>query len=515
MLTPDTHKIKRAVISVSDKTGIIDFAKELTTLGIEIFSTGGTMKAIADAGLPVKSISDITGFPEIMDGRVKTLHPKIHAGLLAVLDNDTHVMQMKEHGIDSIDLLIVNLYPFEAALNKKLPHDEMIENIDIGGPGMLRAAAKNYLWTAPVVNPDRYPALIEFLKKDGCIPESFRLELASDVFTHTSYYDALISGYLRGKINAAVPDEFAVPLKKSQHLRYGENPHQNAGLYGNFSGIFRQQHGKELSYNNIMDIDAASKLILEFDEPTVAIIKHTNPCGVASAANLKDAYEKAFATDKVSPFGGIIAVNRPLDIETAETVHALFTELIIAPAFSDDALALLMKKKDRRLIIADYDALRRSLGYDIKSVAGGYLMQGSDTQLLNNEALKIVTKQQPSDKEFEALLFAWKVCKHVKSNSIVYATHNRTLGIGAGQMSRVDSARIAMEKAKMMELDLKGSVVASDAFFPFADGVMYAVDAGATAIIQPGGSVRDAEVIAAADEHGISMVFTGMRHFRH
>jgi phosphoribosylaminoimidazolecarboxamide formyltransferase/IMP cyclohydrolase len=515
MLTPDTHKIKRAIISVSEKTGIVDLAKELSTFGIEIFSTGGTMKTIAEAGVPVKSISDITGFPEIMDGRVKTLHPNIHAGLLSVLDNEEHVRQMQAHNIDSIDLLIVNLYPFEASLDKKLPHDEMIENIDIGGPGMLRAAAKNYLWTAPVVNPSRYPAMLDFLRKDCTLPEAFRLELACDVFTHTSYYDSLISGYLREKLNLPVPDEFAVPLKKAQHLRYGENPHQNAGLYGNFNKIFNQLHGKELSYNNIVDIDAAAKLILEFDEPSVAIIKHTNPSGVGSADTLKEAYEKAFATDKVSPFGGIIAVNRAIDIETAETMHALFTEVIIAPEFSEEALALLTKKKDRRLITADYKDLRNSITIDLKSVAGGFLIQDSDKQLLNSEALKIVTKRQPTDKEFQALLFGWKVCKHVKSNTIVYALNDRTLGIGAGQMSRVDSSRIAIEKSKMMELDLKGSVVASDAFFPFADGVMYAVEAGATAIIQPGGSVRDEEVIAAADEHGIAMVFTGMRHFRH
>jgi phosphoribosylaminoimidazolecarboxamide formyltransferase/IMP cyclohydrolase len=515
MLTPDTHKIKRALISVSDKDGIVEFSKELESLGIEIFSTGGTQKALADAGVAVKSISELTGFPEIMDGRVKTLHPKIHAGLLAVLDNETHLTQMQEHGLESIDLLIVNLYPFEQALEKNLHHDEMIENIDIGGPGMLRAAAKNYLWTAPIVNPERYAAILAYLKETGSIPEEYRLKLAADVFTHTAYYDSLISGYIRNKTDDPRPDKFAQPMKLTQHLRYGENPQQYAGLYGDFNKIFKQLHGKELSYNNILDIDAASKLILEFDETALAIIKHTNPCGVATADTLVEAYHKAFATDTVSPFGGIIAVNRTVDKATAEAVHSLFTELIIAPEFTAEALEILTKKKDRRLILANYELLRESLSFDIKSVAGGFLLQQSDTKLIDENSLKVVTQKQPSPAEYKALMFAWKVCKHVKSNAIVYTSDDRTLGIGAGQMSRVDSARIAVEKAKMMNLDLKGSVVASDAFFPFADGVMQAVEAGAIAVIQPGGSVRDEEVIKAADDNNISMMFTGMRHFRH
>lgn len=472
MLTPDTHKIKRALISVSDKEGIVEFSKELEYLGIEIFSTGGTQKALADAGVAVKSISELTGFPEIMDGRVKTLHPKIHAGLLAVLDNETHLTQMQEHGLESIDLLIVNLYPFEQALEKELHHDEMIENIDIGGPGMLRAAAKNYLWTAPIVNPDRYATILAYLKETGSIPEEYRLKLAADVFTHTAYYDSLISGYIRNRTDDPRPDKFAQPMKLTQHLRYGENPQQYAGLYGDFNKIFKQLHGKELSYNNILDIDAASKLILEFDETALAIIKHTNPCGVATADTLVEAYHKAFATDTVSPFGGIIAVNRTIDQATAETIHSLFTELIIAPEFTEEALEILTKKKDRRLIQANYELLRQSLTFDIKSVAGGFLLQQTDTKLIDESSLKVVTQKQPSPAEYKALMFAWKVCKHVKSNAIVYTTDDRTLGIGAGQMSRVDSARIAVEKAKMMNLDLKGSVVASDAFFPFADGVM-------------------------------------------
>ncbi len=515
MLTPDTHKIKRALISVSDKSGIVEFAKQLTELGIEIYSTGGTMKTIADAGIPVKSISDLTGFPEIMDGRVKTLHPKIHAGLLAVLNNEEHLKQMQEHGLESIDLLVVNLYPFEAALEKNLPHDEMIENIDIGGPGMLRAAAKNYLWTAPVTNPNRYDEIINMLKTSGTINETYRLELAADVFTHTAYYDSLISEYLRKQTKAAEPVKFSIPMKKLQDLRYGENPHQSAALYGDFYNIFKQLHGKALSYNNIIDIDSAAKLILEFDEPTVAIIKHTNPCGVGTAESLTDAWDKAFATDNVSPFGGIITVNRPVDKDFAEKVHGIFTELIIAPEFTEDALDVLRKKRDRRLILADYDALREHLTYDLKSVTGGFLRQDTDTLLLDEEKLRVVTKRQPTEEEMKALLFGWKVCKHVKSNSIVYTSHDRTLGVGAGQMSRVDSARIAVEKAKLMGLDLQGSACASDAFFPFPDGVEQAAEAGATAVIQPGGSIRDEEVIAAADRLGIAMVFTGMRHFKH
>lgn len=511
----ENYKIKRAVISVSDKTGIVEFARRLASNNIEIFSTGGTMKTLAEASVPVKSISDLTEFPEILDGRVKTLHPKIHAGLLAIADNEEHQKQMTEHNLESIDILVVNLYPFETALDKGLEHEEMIENIDIGGPGMLRAAAKNYLWTAPVVNPMRYDAIIEFIENGGIIPEDYRLELALDVFTHTAYYDTLIADYMRKKTKAPLPDKFSIPMKKAQHLRYGENPHQLAGLYGNFHKIFKQLHGKELSYNNIIDIDAASKLIIELTEPAVAIIKHTNPCGVGLGNNLTQAWEKAFATDNVSPFGGIISVNRTIDKEFAETVHGIFTEVIIAPDFSDDALEILTKKKDRRLIKLDFDLLRNSLEYDIKSVAGGFLLQSTDKMLLDESTLKVVTKRNPTDDEMKAMLFAWKICKHVKSNSIVYTSADRTLGVGAGQMSRVDSARIAVEKAKMMNLDLSGSACASDAFFPFADGVLQAVEAGATAIIQPGGSVRDEEVIAAANEHNMTMIFTGFRHFRH
>ena len=515
-MTPNDYQIKTALISVSDKTGIVEFAKELVDLGISIYSTGGTATLIKDSGLPVKSVSELTGFPEILDGRVKTLHPTIHAGLLAQLDNEKHLSQLAEHNISSIDLLVVNLYPFEATLERKADHEDLIENIDIGGPGMLRAASKNYLWTAPVVNPRHYQEIIRMMKDNNkTINEEFRLKLAAEVFNLTSYYDSVISGYLREYTKENTPDYWSLPLKSYYHLRYGENPQQSAMLYGKFNDIFHQLHGKELSYNNILDIDSASKLILEFDETALAIIKHTNPCGVATGETLTEAYHKAFATDNVSPFGGIIAVNRTIDKETAETIHSLFTELIIAPDFTPEALEILTKKKDRRLIKADYDLLKKSLKNDIKSVAGGYLLQATDTQLIDKNNLKVVTKRQPTEAEMTAMMFAWKVCKHVKSNAIVYTSDDRTLGIGAGQMSRVDSARIAVEKSKMMDLDLHGSVCASDAFFPFADGVMQALEAGATAVIQPGGSVRDEEVIKAADDNNIAMIFTGMRHFKH
>ncbi|MBK9250273.1 MAG: bifunctional phosphoribosylaminoimidazolecarboxamide formyltransferase/IMP cyclohydrolase [Ignavibacteria bacterium] len=515
-MTPDSYRVTRALISVSDKTDIVDFAQKLHELGIEILSTGGTASLLREHGITVQSVSDYTGFPEIMDGRVKTLQPKIHGGLLGVLDNTSHQQQMSEHGIKSIDLLIVNLYPFEKTLtNPTSTHDDIVENIDIGGPAMVRAAAKNYKWTAVVVNPDRYPSILDSLTADKTISESLRRELAGEAFAHTGYYDSLIAGYFRSQTGLMFPGELSIPVRKSQSLRYGENPHQQAVLYGNFTSIFRQVHGKELSYNNIIDIDAAAKLSLEFTEPTVVIIKHTNPCGVGSGTTLSDAYAKAFATDTVSPFGGIIAVNRTIDLEFAQTVHSLFAEVLIAPDFTDEALDLLRKKRDRRLMTVDYAALRKAMQRQVKSVAGGLLVQTDDTELLDESALKTVTKREPTEDERAALMFAWRVAKHVKSNAIIYAAKDRTLAIGAGQMSRVDSARIAVKKAHDAGIDLTGSAVASDAFFPFADGLLQAVEAGATAVIQPGGSVRDAEVIAAADENSIAMMMTGMRHFRH
>lgn len=512
----DSYKISTALISVSDKTGIVEFAKQLNELGIEIYSTGGTAKTLKDEKIPVKSITELTEFPEILDGRVKTLHPTIHAGLLAKLDNGEHIAQLNKHDIKSIDLLVVNLYPFEETLAKGANHEDLIENIDIGGPAMLRAAAKNYKWTAPVVNPLRYNEIINILLDKDCrLPESYRAELAQEVFEFTSYYDSLIAIYLRDFNKKELPDKLSLPMITSQKLRYGENPHQSGWLYGHYSKIFTQLHGKELSYNNIIDIDAASKLILEFETPALAIIKHTNPCGVGLGKNLSEAYRKAFATDTISPFGGIIVMNRTLDLETAETLHSLFSEVIIAPEFTNDALELLKKKKDRRLITTDFDLMRTSLKYELKSVTGGYLIQTADLKLFDESNLKVVTKRQPTKEEYEAMMFGWKVAKHVKSNAIVYSLSDRTLGIGAGQMSRVDSSRIAVEKAKMMNLNLKGSAIASDAFFPFPDGVLEAAKAGATAVIQPGGSVRDEEVIQAADENNMTMIFTGMRHFKH
>jgi len=508
--------MKTALLSVSDKTGIVDLARALNELGITIISTGGTARAISDAGIPVTKVSDITGFPEIMDGRVKTLHPKIHGGLLGLLDNTDHVAQMEEHGISSIDIAVVNLYPFEQTLKKEgATHEELIENIDIGGPAMVRASAKNYKHTCIVVNPEHYGTVVDYVKT-GEIPMDFREQLAFEAFSHTARYDGMISHYLGNRVSGSTFDEeSSIPLKLESHLRYGENPHQKAALYGQFGSVFQKLHGKELSYNNILDIDAAAKLSLEFDEPTVCIIKHSNPCGVGSASNLMDAWDKAFATDTVSPFGGIVCVNREIDLAFADKIHGIFTEVIIAPSFAPDALERLMKKKDRRLILLNTDALRSEIGMEVRAVAGGFLMQTSDDQLLDAESLRVATDREPTDAEHQAMMFAWKVAKHVKSNAIVYALADRTLGIGAGQMSRVDSARIAVSKANDAGLDLKGCAVASDAFFPFADGLLQAAEAGATCVIQPGGSVRDDEVIAAANDKGLAMMLTGMRHFRH
>ncbi len=486
-------------------------------MGIEIYSTGGTARALRAEGLEIKSVSELTNFPEILGGRVKTLHPAVHAGLLADLGNPDHVRQLDEAGIGSIDLVVINLYPFEQTLaNPDSTHAEMIENIDIGGPAMIRASAKNYKWTAVIVNPARYEEAAALLRENGCtLSGEYRCKLAGEAFSLTGYYDSVISGYFNKFNGTSRPAVSSVGLKSELSLRYGENPHQSAELFGNFTGIFRKLHGKELSYNNIVDINAAAQLIVEFDEPTVAIIKHTNPSGVASGANLIEAYDKAYATDTVSPYGGIIIVNRPIDKEMADHVHSLFTELIIAPEFTPEALGVLTKKRDRRLIAASLSEIKKALDKDIKSVVGGFLMQDNDNKLVNSMEMKTVTNREPDTEELEALLFAWKVCKHVKSNAIVYAGKDRTLGIGAGQMSRVDSSKIAIQKANQMGLDLKGCVIASDAYFPFPDGLIEAAEAGVVAAIQPGGSVRDSEVIAAANEKGMAMVFTGMRHFRH
>jgi phosphoribosylaminoimidazolecarboxamide formyltransferase / IMP cyclohydrolase len=516
-------KIQRALISVSDKTGLVEFARELAALGVEILSTGGTAKALRDAGLKVMDVSDYTGFPEMMDGRVKTLHPKVHGGLLFLRGNPAHEAAAAQHGIKPIDLVVVNLYPFEKTVAKPgVALHEAIENIDIGGPSMLRSAAKNHASVTVVVDPADYPVVLEGIRKHGgdtC--PNLRRKLAIKVYQTTAAYDAAISSYLH-KVRCEETNEFAWPDRctitgaKAQELRYGENPHQRAALFGPFRDSFEQLHGKELSYNNILDISAASGLIAEFaaDAPTCAILKHTNPCGVGQGAGLREAWDRAFETDKQAPFGGIIVVNRALDLGIAEAISEIFSEVIIAPEFAADALALLQKKKNLRLIRMKQNPASVP-GVDFRSVAGGFLVQDRDTKSVAAADLKVVTKRAPSEAELKAMLFGWRVVKHVKSNAIVYAGAGRTLGIGAGQMSRVDSSRIAVWKAGEAKLSLKGSVVASDAFFPFPDGLIAAAEAGATAAIQPGGSVRDADVIKAADERGVAMVFTGFRHFRH
>lgn len=508
-------KIKRALISVSDKKGIVEFAKELHNANVEIISTGGTYTLLAANNIPAKQISEITGFPEILDGRVKTLHPAVHAGLLAVLDNPSHCQQLEQHNIQPIDLVVVNLYPFEETVAKpNVPLEEAIENIDIGGPTMLRSAAKNYRFTAVIVNHNRYGTILKELKdRDGYISEDTCFELAKEVFQHTAHYDSTIAEYLSRRLQQpSLPETFSFSIKKYADLRYGENPHQSAALYGKYDESLKKLHGKELSFNNIIDANAAVVLVGEFETPTVVIVKHTNPCGVGSAESLTEAYRKAFATDTKAPFGGIIAVNRPLDIKTAEAMNEIFTEIILAPSFEPGVLEFLMKKKERRIV----QILKtESDGFDIRSVSGGLLVQSKDEVQLSKDQLKIVTKRQPTSDELEAMMFVWKVVKHVKSNAIVYGLKDRTLAVGTGQMSRIDSAKIAVWKSKESNLSLVGSVVASDAFFPFADGLLEAVSAGATAVIQPGGSIRDNEVIQTADEHNIAMIFTGIRHFKH
>jgi phosphoribosylaminoimidazolecarboxamide formyltransferase/IMP cyclohydrolase len=511
---------KRALLSVSDKTGLVDFARDLAKAGYELISTGGTARALRDAGLTVADISDITGFPEMLDGRVKTLHPKVHGGLLFLRDNDEHRQQAAAHDITPIDLVVVNLYPFEQTIAKPgVTLEHAIENIDIGGPSMLRSAAKNYRSVTVITDPADYALVAAEIASSGDTTLATRERLAAKVFRSTGYYDALIAGYLASRLPEPepFPETFALPLRRAQALRYGENPHQAAALYGPFPHHFQQLHGKELSYNNLIDISAAVRLIREFigAAPTVAILKHTNPCGLGSAPTLAEAWALAYATDRQAPFGGIIVVNRPLDLAAAQAIAEIFSEVIIAPAFEPDALALLSKKKNLRLMV-NGETAAPAPGLEIRSCVGdSYLLQGGDADLVSPAAWKVVTQRPPTEAEREALLFGWRVVKHVKSNAIVYAARDRTLGIGAGQMSRIDSSRIAIWKASEAKLDLKGSVVASDAFFPFPDGLIAAADAGATAAIQPGGSVSDAKVIAAADERGLAMIFTGQRHFRH
>lgn len=525
----DRKPVTRALISVSDKDGIVAFAEKLAALNVELVSTGGTAKLLAEAGLAVRDVAELTGFPEMMDGRVKTLHPNVHGGLLAIRENAEHQAAMQAHDIAAIDLLVVNLYPFEATVASGGDYAACVENIDIGGPAMIRAAAKNHNDVAVLVDGDDYDDVLEALAAGGTdLP--LRQKLAQKAYARTAAYDAAISNWMAAQLDIDMPAYRAVGGKLQQSLRYGENPHQQAGFYVGDSprlgvATARQVQGKELSYNNINDTDAAFELVAEFDpaaEAACAIIKHANPCGVATAADLPQAFEKALRCDPVSAFGGIIAMNQTLDAATAEAITAIFTEVIIAPDADAAAQEIIAQKKNLRLLLTGGLPDAGAAGLSVRNVAGGYLLQNRDNGHVADDALRCVTKRQPSAQEMSDLRFAWTVAKHVKSNAIVYVKDGATVGIGAGQMSRLDSSRIAARKsqdaAEACGADAplaQGSVVASDAFFPFADGLLSAAEAGATAIIQPGGSIRDEEVIAAADEAGLAMLFTGMRHFRH
>lgn len=525
-------KIQRALLSVSDKTGLVPFAKTLANAGVELISTGGTAKALREQGIPVIELSAHTGFPEMLDGRVKTLHPKVHGGLLYIRGNAAHEAAVQQHGIQPIDLVVVNLYPFEQTVAKPgVTLHDAIENIDIGGPSMLRSAAKNHDSVTVIVDPADYDEVAQQIKATGETSLELRRKLAVKVFTRTAAYDAAIAAHL-GKAfqpspakakesgttsSPELPEELRLSARRVQPLRYGENPHQRAALYGSFQDQFHQLHGKELSYNNILDLTAAAHLIGEFESesPTLAILKHMNPCGVGQANTLREAWDKAFATDRQAPFGGIIAVNRPLDEECAAAIAEIFSEVIVAPDFLPEARAVLEKKKNLRLLTF-VKPTQAELGLEIRGVGfNSYLLQDRDAKTTSASDLKFVTERAPNDAEKQAMLFGWRIVKHVKSNAIVYVSEDRTLGIGAGQMSRVDASRIAVWKAGEAGLSLKGSVVCSDAFFPFPDGLIAAAEAGAAAAIQPGGSVRDAEVIAAANQRHMAMAFTGLRHFRH
>ncbi|ARP96280.1 bifunctional phosphoribosylaminoimidazolecarboxamide formyltransferase/IMP cyclohydrolase [Bordetella genomosp. 13] len=528
-------KIETALLSVSDKTGIVEFARALHTRGVRLLSTGGTAKLLAESGLPVTEVAEHTGSPEILDGRVKTLHPKIHGGLLARRDSAEHLDTLGKHGIDRIDMLVVNLYPFRETIAKPgCTFADAVENIDIGGPAMLRAAAKNHGTEAGgvtvVIDPVDYTRVLAEIDQSGGTSYALRLELAGKVYAHTAAYDGAIAAYL-SSLSEPAPAQEAAParnewpriltlqLRQEQALRYGENPHQSAAFYvdaqrpAGLLGNYRQLQGKELSYNNIADADAAWECVRGFDTPACVIVKHANPCGVAIAPDTLTAYQKAFKTDPTSAFGGIIAFNRPVDAATAEAVSGQFLEVLLAPAYDGAALAILAGKKNVRVLEVPAGAGQNAL--DVKRVGGGWLVQSPDAYSVPRDALKVVTKRAPTEAEMNDLAFAWKVAKYVKSNAIVFCAGGMTLGVGAGQMSRIDSARIASIKAENAGLTLRGSAVASDAFFPFRDGLDVVVAAGATCVIQPGGSVRDDEVIAAADEHGIAMVLTGTRHFRH
>jgi len=530
-MTSHPRRVTRALLSVSDKTGLVAFATALAGFGVELISTGGTAKALKDAGLTVIDVAELTGSPEMMDGRVKTLHPKVHGGLLAIRGNKEHAAAMEQHQIRPIDLLVVNLYPFESTVEKGASFDDCIENIDIGGPAMIRAAAKNHADVAVVVDPTDYEKVLgEMAAHSGMLTFELRQKLAAKAYARTAAYDAAISNWLAETLRDDAPDYRAFGGKLAEALRYGENPHQTAAFYrspGQRFGVAttRQLQGKQLSYNNINDTDAAYECVAEFDPNRTAacvIVKHANPCGVAEGRDLLDAYRKALACDLTSAFGGIVALNRKLDAEAAKAITEIFTEVIIAPDATEEAIKIVGAKKNLRLLVAGGLPDPRARGLTVKSVAGGLLVQSRDNAVVDEMQLHIVTKRQPSDVELADLRFAFRVAKHVKSNTIVYAKNRATVGIGAGQMSRVDAARIAARKAEDAAKDLKlpapltkGSVVASDAFFPFPDGLLVAIEAGATAVIQPGGSVNDAKVIEAADAHNVAMVFTGTRHFRH
>ncbi len=509
-------KIRRALLSVSDKTGLVELATALHAQGVELISTGGTKKSLMDAGIPVKDVSEVTGFPEVMDGRVKTLHPSVHAGILARTSYSADVETLRRIGVEAFELVVVNLYPFGATVAKPdTTPEKALEFIDIGGPTMVRASAKNFPHVCILTNPAGYVSFIEELNS-GSIGFETRRRLASEAFSHTAAYDTAISAYFSQWMGESMPKQFGLAMPLVEEVRYGENPQQKAAVYGQPSDYFTCFHGKQLSYNNYLDLSAAIEIAAEFKDaaPTCVIIKHTNPSGIATSTTLKEAYLNAYSTDTVSPFGGIIAVNRMLDLDAATEMDSLFTEIIIAPDFAPEAEALLMKKSQRRLIRLHrwpvYDA-----GWQIRSTLGGLLVQQHDNAMITKADLKVVTKRQPTAQEIEDLMFAWKVAKHAKSNCIVFAKNGRTLGIGVGQTSRVDSSELAVLKAAKFGISLKGAAVASEAFFPFADGVEAAAAAGCTSVIQPGGSVRDADVIAAADRLGLAMVFTNVRHFKH
>lgn len=511
------QKINRALISVSDKTGLSELAEALHKSGVEIISTGGTAKAIEKEGIPVKDVSEITGFQECLDGRVKTLHPMVHGGILARTSHDDDLEEIKDLGITPIELVVVNLYPFKNKVaDPNVTPAEATEFIDIGGPTMIRAAAKNFAHVSILSSPSQYSSFVEELEEQMAISFETRRALAKDAFAHTADYDAAISNYFTKLIEEEPAKQFNISFPLSQELRYGENPHQKAAVYGNQNDFIDCFHGKQLSYNNYLDVDSALNIISDFDadEPTCAIIKHTIPSGVGIDSKLSEAYKKAFSTDRVSPFGGIVVVNQELDVETAKAIDEIFTEIIIAPDFSKEALELLTQKKNRRLIRIK-KSVKEVQATSSRTIFGGILDQEADLNPADPDEFKVVTKRKPSDQEMKDLLFSWKVVRHVKSNAIVYARNGRTLGIGSGQTSRVDSSEIAVAKAGKEGLDLEGSAIASDAFFPFADGVEAAAKAGAKAVIQPGGSIRDEEVIQKANEYDMAMIFTGKRHFKH